>query len=63
MRTILASILSASLAVAFADTATAASHARHRHHRDDLANKYPYATPRQLRNERAYQRGEYWEHD
>ena len=63
MRIIIAGVMSASLVLAFADTATAGSHPRHRHQRDALEYKYPYATPRQLHNERAYQRGEYWEHD
>jgi hypothetical protein len=63
MRTIILGIASVSLVAALANTATARSHARHRHQGDVLAYRYPYATPRQLRNERAYQRGEYWEHD
>ena len=63
MRTIIASVLSTGLVAAFAATANAGSHARHRHHRDGLEYRYPYATPRQLSNERAYRRGEYWEHD
>ena len=63
MRTIVATILSASLLVPFGDAATARSLARHPHQRDALEYKFPYATPRQLRNERAYRRGEYWEHD
>jgi hypothetical protein len=63
MRTIVVSIVAASLAIAFADAATAGSRATHRHQPDDLEYRYPYATPRQLHNERAYQRGEYWEHD
>jgi hypothetical protein len=63
MRTIIASIMSASLLMVFADTATSGSRAKHRQQPDVLEHKYPYATPRQLNNERAYQRGEYWEHD
>ena len=65
MRTIIVSIICASLVVAFADGAAAGSHARHPHHVGALAyNPFaPYATPRQLRNERAYERGGYWEHD
>ena len=63
MRTVIVRILAASLVFAFADAATAGSRAWHRQQRDDLEYRYPYATPRQLQNERAYQRGEYWEHD
>ena len=63
MRTVIASIVAASLAIAFVDAATAGSRAAHQQQRDDLEYRYPYATPRQLQNERAYQRGEYWEHD
>jgi hypothetical protein len=63
MKAIILSIMAAGLVVALADTATARSHARYRHHRDALEYRYPYATPRQLQNERAYERGEYWEHD
>ena len=63
MRTIITGLLSASLLVALADAATAESTSKRGHHRDALEYKYPYATPRQLQNERAYQRGEYWEHD
>jgi hypothetical protein len=63
MRTVIVSIVAASLAIGFADAATARSHATHRDQPDELELRYPYATPRQLHNERAYQRGEYWEHD
>jgi hypothetical protein len=63
MKTIIVSIVASSLAIAFADAATAGSRATHRNQRDALEYRYPYATPRQLQNERAYQRGEYWEHD
>jgi hypothetical protein len=63
MRTIIASIMSAGLVLAFAETAIAASHVKQRHQGDALESRYPYATPRQLRNERAYRRGDYWEHD
>jgi hypothetical protein len=65
MRTIIASILSASLVIAFADTATGRPQGRYRHQRDALEyNPFAaYATPRQLQNERAYERGGYWEHD
>ena len=63
MRTIITSIISVGLVVVFADTTTAGTHSRQRGQRDALEYKYPYATRRQLHNERAYERGEYWEHD
>lgn len=63
MRTIIAGIVFASLLVVFVDPATCRSRAKHRHRPDVLEHNYPYATPRQLNNERAYTRGEYWEHD
>jgi hypothetical protein len=62
MRTIVAGALSIALLAAFTGAAIAGNAQKHR--RDDaLARKYPYATPRQLQNERAYERGEYYEHD
>jgi hypothetical protein len=63
MRTLIACVMSASLVAAYADTATARARAKHPRHRDGLEARYPYATPRQLQNERAYRRGGYWEHD
>jgi hypothetical protein len=63
MKTLIVSIVAASLTIAFADGATAGSHGNHRYRRDALEREYPYATPRQLQNERAYREGGYWEHD
>jgi hypothetical protein len=54
--------LSAALLIALAGGADAAGK-RKKHDRslDSYAQRYPYATPRQLRNLRAYERGEYYE--
>jgi hypothetical protein len=57
MKTIIAGLLSASLLVA-ASSAASAAHARHS---DNYSKMYPSATPRQLHNLRAYERGEYYE--
>ena len=63
MNTALAGAVSAALLLAFTTMASAEpARSRPRHHYDnDLAYRYPYATQRQLHNERAYQKGEYWE--
>ena len=64
MKAILAGALSAAVVLlATAGAASAANNAHRSWRDDDLARRYPYATPRQLQNERAYERGEYWEHD
>ena len=65
MNTALAGAVSAALLLAFTTMASAEpARYRPRHHYDnDLAYRYPYATQRQLHNERAYQKGEYWEKD
>jgi hypothetical protein len=39
------------------------SHKKQRRHFDSYSRKYPSATQRQLRNVRAYDRGEYFEQD
>ena len=58
MRTIIAGMLSAGLLVAV-PSAASAGHARHS---DSYSRMYPSATPRQLQNLRAYERGgEYYE--
>jgi len=58
MRTIIAGLLSAGLLVAVPGAASA----RHAYHSDSYSKMYPNATPRQLRNLRAYERGgEYYE--
>ena len=60
MRTIIAGLLSAGLLVAL-PSAASADHARHT---DSYSEMYPSATPRQLQNLRAYERGgEYYETD
>jgi hypothetical protein len=58
MRTIIAGLLSAGLVVAVPSAASAG----HAHHSDSYSKMYPSATPRQLQNLRAYERGgEYYE--
>ena len=57
MRTIIAGMLSAGLLVAV-PCAASAGHARHS---DSYSRMYPSATPRQLQNLRAYERGQYYE--
>ena len=64
MRRLIAVLLSGAMAAALAGDADAKS--KHTTHRCDLAcyaAKYPGATPRQLRNAMAYDRGEYYEMD
>jgi hypothetical protein len=63
MQRIVACLLSAVLVVAVTTTATAKSSKQQRREYDSYAAKYPSATPRQLRNARAYDRGEYYEID
>jgi len=62
MRTFLAGLLTVGLVVAFAGPSDAASKKRYRY-QDGYAQKYPNATPRQLQNARAYDRGGYYEQD
>jgi hypothetical protein len=62
MKTIVAGLLSAALVLAIAGPAGAADKRnKNRQHDDTYAQRYPFATPRQLRNLRAYERGEYYE--
>ena len=67
MRTVIASLLSAAVLVAFAgaDVASAASKRKKgRSGCDSYCQRFPNATPRQLKNARAYDRGgEYFEQD
>ena len=64
MRAILVGTLAASVLLAFAGAGSAEPNVRkHRRDYDDLVRQYPYATQRQLNNERAYRRGEYYERD
>lgn len=62
MRAIIAGLLAVGLVSISVDTSEAASK-KHRRYYDSYAQKYPYATGRQLRNARAYDRGEYYEMD
>ena len=65
MNTALAGAISAALLLALT-TMAEAEPARYRsrhHYHNGLAYRYPHATQRQLHNERAYQKGEYWEKD
>jgi hypothetical protein len=62
MKTIVAGMLSATLVLAIAGAATAGERRnKARQHTDSYAQRYPSATPRQLQNLRAYERGEYYE--
>jgi hypothetical protein len=65
MRTIIAGILSVALLsnLAAANDAEARAANKPRRHDDSYARKYPSATQRQLRNARAYDRGDYFEQD
>ena len=62
MRTFVAGLLTVGLVVAFASPSDAATKKRYRYE-NGYAQKYPYATPRQLQNARAYDRGGYYEQD
>jgi hypothetical protein len=61
MRTLIAGITSVALLVTFAGTADAARKGKKYRHYDSYSQRYPHATPRQLQNLRAYERGEYYE--
>jgi hypothetical protein len=65
MRTFIAGLLSAGLLVALTAPSNAETRGhKHRRHYHHYYYTYPSGiTERQLRNERAYQRGDYWEHD
>ena len=63
MKKIVAGLLSAALVVAVTGAADAKSRKQQRQDYDSYAAKYPGATPRQLKNARAYDRGEYYEMD
>ena len=60
MRALIASLMSAALVVSFIETADAASKRKKHRHYDSYSQQYPSATPRQLHNLRAYERGEYY---
>jgi hypothetical protein len=61
MRTIIAGILSVALlgSLAASNDAEGRAAKNPRRHDDSYARKYPSAAPRQLRNARAYDRGDY----
>jgi hypothetical protein len=62
MKVITAGVLSLVLVGIVAGSAGADNTRRkHRQHHDAYAQRYPNATPRQLHNLRAYERGEYYE--
>jgi hypothetical protein len=61
MRALIACLMSAALVVSFIGTAGAASKRKKHRHYDSYSQQYPSATPRQLHNLRAYERGEYYE--
>jgi hypothetical protein len=64
MKKIVASALAVGLAVGFAGTADAASKKKQSRSQDWYAQQYPSATPRQLKNARAFDKGgEYYEQD
>ena len=60
MKTILATV-AASLLLSLSGTADAGSRRKTQRTYDNYAQRYPSASPRQLRNLRAYERGEYYE--
>jgi hypothetical protein len=62
MRAIFAGLLCVGLVSISADTSDAASK-KQRRYSDSYALKYPSATPRQLKNARAYDNGGYYEMD
>jgi hypothetical protein len=62
MKKITAGLLSALLVFSFAGVASAKSSKQQQDY-DSYADKYPNATKRQLRNARAYDRGQYYEMD
>jgi outer membrane protein assembly factor BamD (BamD/ComL family) len=62
MRTIIAAVLAVGLVAGLAGPSDAGS--KKRHYYDDSSQGYLYATPRQMRNARAYdQAGQYYEAD
>ena len=64
MKAVITCVLSAGLLVAYASASSADSTDYEvRKHRRHHSHQYSSATERQLRNLRAYERGEYYEHD
>ncbi|MET0194963.1 MAG: hypothetical protein ABW200_16510 [Hyphomicrobiaceae bacterium] len=62
MRAIIVGLLSVGLVSISADTSDAGRKKKHRHY-DSYSVRYPYATPRQIKNARAYENGGYYETD
>jgi hypothetical protein len=62
MRAIIAGLLSVGLLSISVDTSDAGGK-KHRRYYDSYSMRYPYATPRQLRNAKAYDNGGYYEVD
>jgi len=62
MRTLIAGLSLITVVAALTTSADAAKR-RYRNRCDAYCQTYPSATPRQLKNARAYERGEYWEQD
>ena len=63
MKAIIAGLLSVGLLAVSADTSDAASKKKKWRYYDGYSQRYPYATPRQLQNARAYENGGYYEMD
>jgi len=64
MRFLAAGLLSVAFVIAPIAMADAAKTSkRHTNHCDAYCQKYPSANSRQLKNAKAYDRGEYWEQD
>jgi hypothetical protein len=64
MRFVIAGLMSVALVAAPIAAADAAKTSkRHPNHCDAYCRSYPSANSRQLKNARAYDRGEYWEQD
>jgi hypothetical protein len=62
MRAIIIGLLAASIVGISADVSDAASKKKHRSY-DSYSQRFPSATPRQLKNARAYDNGGYYEMD
>jgi hypothetical protein len=62
MRAIIVGLLSVGLVSISADTSDAGRKKKHRYY-DSYSVRYPYATPRQIKNARAYENGGYYETD
>lgn len=64
MRRVIAGILSAGVIVGLAGTADAQSTKKKRYYHDSYSERFPGATPRQLKNARAFEQGgAYYETD